>query len=134
MDWDAMKETLHVDARYYDPTMTFYDRDAIDLKGPDAIVEFWKSSSVDSGTEKIDYTYRECFDTAGYHVVHYDLTVTVSGTFWNVNKETVEISGSVTSIIRIVDDKVIEHQDYVDYASAEDDVMDLQRRYGTLIE
>lgn len=134
MDWDAMEAKLHPDARYHDPTMTFYDRDAIDLQGRRAIVDFWRSSSDGSGTSGIDYTYRECFDTAGYHVVHYDLAVTVAGAYWNLDRETIDLTGVVTSIFRIIDDRVVEHRDYVDYASAEDEIADLRKRYGTISE
>lgn len=114
------------------PDDGFYDRDAIDLEGRRAIVEFWRASSEGSGTSRIDYTYRACFETAGYHVVHYDLTVTVAGEYWNVDRATIDLSGAVTSIIRIVDDRVVEHRDYVDYAAAEETIAELRRRYGTI--
>ena len=40
MNWQKMHSMLSADARYTDPTMTFFDRPGIDLTGPDAIVAF----------------------------------------------------------------------------------------------
>ena len=86
MDWEAMEAHLADDAVYTDPTMIHFDRDAIDLAGAEAIVEFWRSSSKSSGTSEIRYTVASCFETAGYHAVNLDIVVTVSGAFWNVAK------------------------------------------------
>ncbi len=127
MDWQAMHERLADDARYFDPTMVHYDRPAIDLSGPDDIVDFWKSSSSESGTSSISYAYTHCFETAGYHVIRYDIAVEASGRFWGLKQDRVTIPGQVTSVIRIVNDKVAEHHDYVDYAGADRFIEALKR-------
>lgn len=131
MDWDEMADRLASDARYQDPTMTFFDRDAIDLSGPDAIVGFWREASAESGTESIAYDYQRCFETAGYHVVHYGIDIRVAGHYWDVNLQEITIPGQVTSIIQIVDGRVALHVDYVDYAGGIEFVDALRAQHGS---
>lgn len=130
MDWEAQAALLSANARYYDPTMTYYDRPAIDLTGPQDIVAFWRSASEESGTESIQYELGSCFETAGYYVIDYDIEIKVSGSFWNINKEVIVVPGQVSSIIRVEADAVSEHIDYVDYAGAERATDLLRERYG----
>lgn len=131
MNWQAMTELLSESAHYTDPTMTYYDRPAIDLRGRDRIVEFWRSASEDSGTSDISYTVTQCFETAGYHVVNLDIAITVSGEFWNVDKDEILMPGKVVSVVRVNNGEVIEHNDFVGYAGAESVISDLQEKYGT---
>jgi ketosteroid isomerase-like protein len=130
MDWQEMSALLSESAHYTDPTMTYYERPAIDLTGRERIVEFWRSSSEDSGTSDISYTVTQCFETAGYHMVNLDIAITVSGEFWNVDKDVILIPGKVVSVIRIDDGKVSEHHDFVGYAGAESVIGELQRVHG----
>ena len=132
MDWQTMHNMLSEDARYTDPTMTFYDRPGIDLTGPDSITAFWRDSSADSGTNKISYSTNSCFETAGYHVINYSISIDVAGEFWNVNKDTITLPGQVTSVIRVEGNRITEHADYVDYAAAERQVEKLREQYGTV--
>ncbi|MBL6690381.1 MAG: nuclear transport factor 2 family protein [Pseudomonadales bacterium] len=131
MNWAQMSSLLAENAHYTDPTMIYFDRPAIDLIGRDDIVEFWRSSSEDSGTSDIGYTVTACFETAGYHMVNLDIAITVSGKFWNVNKDEIVMPGKVISLIRVQDDAVIEHHDFVGYAGTESFIAELQQRYGT---
>lgn len=131
MDWQVMRSLLAEDAWYTDPTMTHYDRPAIDLRGADAVVKFWRSASEDSGTSNIEYNVSGCFETAGYAMVNLDIRITVAGEFWNVAKDKIVIPGKVVSIVRVVDGKVAEHHDYVDYAGADRIVEELQSKHGT---
>jgi hypothetical protein len=112
--------------------MTYYDRPAIDLRGREAIVEFWRASSEDSGTSDIAYTVTQCFETAGYHMVNLDISITVSGAYWKVDRDEIVLPGRVLSILRVSDGRVTEHQDYVGYAGAESVVRELQDLYGTV--
>lgn len=128
MNWEAMHARLAKDARYLDPTMTHYDRPAIDLTGPEAIVEFWRTSSEESGTHSISYDYRHCFETAGFYVVRYEIAVEVSGEFWGLKQDRVTIPGQVTSVIQIAGGKIVEHRDYVDYAAAERYIEELREQ------
>jgi len=130
MNWPLMRDLLAPSAHYTDPTMTFYERPAIDLTGRDAIVEFWRSSSEDSGTSDIRYTVTGCFETAGYHMINLDILITVSGEFWNVNKDKIQVPGELMSVIRVERGKVTEHLDYVGYAAAEAVISDLRTEYG----
>lgn len=128
--WQRMRSLLAVDARYTDPTMIYFDRDAIEISGAEDIVAFWRSSSEDSGTSQIRYQTTACFETAGYHVVNLDIEITVSGRFWNVNKPEIVLPGEVVSVVRVVDDRVVEHRDYVEYANVDRVVAELQEAYG----
>lgn len=130
MQWQRMRSLLAADARYTDPTMTYFDRDAIDIKGAEDIVAFWQSSSEDSGTSQINYERTGCFETAGYYVVNLDIEVIVAGSYWNVNRAEILLPGKVVSVIRVADEHVVEHHDYVEYANADRVVAELQRKYG----
>ncbi|MEM8930781.1 MAG: nuclear transport factor 2 family protein, partial [Acidobacteriota bacterium] len=43
-DWQGMATYLADDAHYQDYSMEHFDREMIDLRGSDAIIEFWRSS------------------------------------------------------------------------------------------
>lgn len=130
MKWEQMRSYLADDAIYIDPTMTHFEQPAIDLEGADNIVEFWRSSSENSGTSNIDYTTTSCFQTAGYYVVNLDVSASVSGAYWNVDKDVIDLSGRVVSILRLRGDLVIEHHDYVEYAALDAEVERLREEYG----
>lgn len=130
MNWPGMRALLAPDAHYLDPTMIFFDRPAIDLRGPDAIVDFWQGESEGADTRKLEFNFRSCAETAGFHMIHYDVTGTAAGATWNVNRDEITITGAVTSVIRIDDGLVKEHRDYVDYRSAIDDVERQRAQYG----
>lgn len=130
MQWQHMRSLLAIDARYTDPTMIYFDRDAIDIQGADGIVAFWRSSSEDSGTSQISYEKTACFETAGYHMVNLDIKITVAGSFWNVNKPEIVLPGKVLSVIRVMDGRVVEHHDYVEYSNADRVVAELQEKHG----
>lgn len=125
-----MQSLLADDAWYTDPTMIYYDRPAMDIRGAEKVVAFWRSASEDSGTSNIAYTVTQCFETADYHMVNLDIRITVAGSFWNVDKDEIVMPGKVISILRVKDGKVLEHHDYVDYAGADAHVEQLQQRYG----
>lgn len=130
MQWQRMRALLASDARYTDPTMIYFDRDAIDIRGAEGIVAFWRSSSEDSGTSKISYERTGCFETAGYHMVNLDIKITVAGSFWNVNKPEIVLPGKVLSVIRVMEGRVVEHHDYVEYSNADRVVAELQEKHG----
>ena len=134
MNWAAMRTYLAEDAIYTDPTMAHYDREPIALAGADSIVAFWSSSSTDSGTGQINYSITSCMETAGFHVVNLDIDIKVSGKFWNVAKDVINIPGRVVSVIRVDDGRVTEHHDYVEYAAADHVVAELREQYGAYAE
>ncbi|MEM6773752.1 MAG: nuclear transport factor 2 family protein [Pseudomonadota bacterium] len=134
MDWPTMQQLLAPDARYVDPTMIYFDRPAIDIRGAKEIVSFWRRESDGSATQKLKFNYRACTETAGYFMVLYDVIGTTAGATWNVNKAEVTITGAVTSIIRVDGGAIIEHRDYVDYESAIASVDELRDQYGPAVE
>ncbi len=119
MDWKTMQSMLDSQAVYQDPTMAHFDRPAIDLTGPEAIVAFWRSASEESGTSNIRYDIQSCFETAGYTVVDYQIVVSASGAFWGIDRDVIEVPGRVMSVIRTSNEQIAEHIDYVDYAGSE---------------
>lgn len=132
MNWTQMEALLADDAVYSDPTMTYFDQNPVHRLGSSNIVNFWRSSSEESGTSKISYTTTQCFETAGYYVVNLDIDVRVAGAYWRVDKEWINLPGKVVSIVRVTDGEVSEHRDYVEYSAAESAVSDLQKKYGVL--
>ena len=130
MDWHTMQSMLEPQAVYRDPTMTHFNRPAIDLTGPKAIVDFWRSASEESGTSNIRYDIQDCFETAGYTVFDYQIVVSASGAFWGINREVIEVPGRVMSVIRTSNSQVIEHIDYVDYAGSEAWINKLREELG----
>lgn len=131
MRWDVMSEMLAEDAHYADPTMTYFDVEAIDITGRDGIVDFWRSASEDSGTTDISNKVTACFETGGYHLVNLDVVVTVAGAFWNVNQEHIAITGKQVMVIHVSEDGfVTSHHDYVGYAGVDEIVAALQKAHG----
>lgn len=130
MNWSQMEALLADDASYSDPTMTYFDREPIQLVGSANIVDFWRSASEESGTSKISYTTTGCFETAGYFLVNLDIDVRVAGAYWNVNKDWISLPGKVVSIVRVTDGRVSEHHDYVEYSAADSAVKQLQEQHG----
>ena len=126
-DWDGMRGMLTADARYYDPTMTYFDRPAVDLTGPKPIVAFWQSATDDSGTTDIRYIVDDCFQTGEYRTYNLDLAVDIAGATWGVDRDSVTITGNLVSVIRVVDGRIAEH---VDYAAGERLAARLRERYG----
>ncbi|MEO1079387.1 MAG: nuclear transport factor 2 family protein [Pseudomonadota bacterium] len=134
MDWSTMQQLLAPDARYLDPTMIYFDRPAIDIHGAENIVAFWRRESNGSATQKLEFNYRACAVTAGYHMILYEVVGTTAGATWNVNKAEVTITGTVASIIRVDEGAIIEHRDYVDYESAIASVDRLRDQYGPAVD
>ena len=63
-------------------------------------------------------------------MVNLDIAITVSGKFWNVNKDEIVMPGKVISVIRVEEGSVTEHHDFVGYAGAETVIEELQKQYG----
>ena len=117
-DWDAMKSFLDADSHYQDFTMEYFDRDAIDLRGPEAIVGFWESSSEQSGTSEIRYVVEKKMVAGPAILLDLALHVRVSGSFWNVDQPEVVLDSRVVTFLRIEDGIVTHHIDFADYADA----------------
>jgi hypothetical protein len=129
-DWSAMSGLLAEDSVYADPTMNHFGRDGFEKQGREAIVDFWRIASEDSGAQSIRYEVSRCFETGGVTVLTLDLSISVSGRYWNVLKDQIDLTGYQTTIVRVADDTIASVVDYVDYASADEQVEELQREYG----
>jgi hypothetical protein len=117
-DWEGMHALLTQDSLYQDFTMEYFDREPVELEGADAIVDFWRTSSEDSGTSSIQYEVRKSFVAGPVFVADVWATITVSGEYWDVDEEEVELSATLIVFLRVVDGKVLHHVDHVDYAAA----------------
>ncbi|MEM7690937.1 MAG: hypothetical protein AAF194_00635 [Pseudomonadota bacterium] len=133
MNWSQMRSYLADNAKYFDPTMTHYDRDEIALSGAEDIVQFWSSSSAESGTSDISYRVTSCLETAGYHVVNLAIDIEVSGAYWGINKDLVNIPGRLVSIIHVSENLVVQHRDYVEYSAADKVINELRASHGEAI-
>ncbi len=130
-DWEAMAELLDPDAVYEDRTMRHYDRDPIHLRGPTAIAEFWRVASEDSGASDIRYHLERCFETGGVVVLGMTLSLGVSGEFWGVAVEQIQLSGLQTTVVTVEGDKIVHVIDHVDYAGADRQIEELRRIHGS---
>ncbi len=115
-DWKTMASLLAPDAHYLDTSMTIFDRPPIDLRGPEAIVGFFRNANEESGTEEVRYDIRRRWTSGDTTVIDIVVHVRAAGDFFDVAKKTVEIEAALITILRIVDGKVIYHADYTDYA------------------
>jgi hypothetical protein len=55
----------------------------------------------------------------------------VSGAYWNVDRDEIDVTIRATSVIRMRGGWVIEHRDYVDYRSAVESIDAMRRAYGS---
>lgn len=127
-DWEAMAGFLTEASVYQDFTMEYYDREAVDLVGRDAIVEFWRTSSEDSGTSEIHYDVEKRFTAGPCVVLTLALRVRVSGEFFGVPKSEIELTGDLITFLRIEDGKVTHHVDYVNYGQVAPQIEALKNR------
>lgn len=129
-DMTTMAQLLSAEAHYLDPTMTQFNGQPVDLLGKDAIIKFWRDSFEVSGSGKLDYGIDECFTAGDTTVMTLNLEIEVAGAFWGVNKDKIDLNARHIMILRIVGKQIIDHTDYVDYASMLDQVEKLKLRYG----
>lgn len=117
-DWNRMRSFLDASSRYQDFTMEFFDRDAIDLTGVDAITSFWRQSSEDSGTSEIRYVVERSFTAGPAVVIDMSIFVRVSGAYWNVDQDAIDLRSRLVTFLRIEEGVVTHHIDFTDYADA----------------
>lgn len=117
-----MAPLLHPKARYRDPTMVFFNTEAIDLAGPSAIIDFWQTSARDTQLSQNDYQIVSCLTTPPYTVLHMNMTLEVSGKAWQSDKERIQVKGTLSSIYKLENGLITEHTDYVDYQSLMEEV------------
>jgi hypothetical protein len=127
-DWERMSSFLAAESHYQDFSMEHFDRPMIDLKGPEAIVEFWRSSGEGAGTVEIRFDVEERF-TAGPNVyLIISSYVRNRGGAWGLPDHEIEARFRQLTHLRIRDGKVLYHADHVDYADAERQVEEQKKR------
>lgn len=114
-DWERMASFLTEASVYQDFTMEYFDREPIDLLGAEAIVDFWRSSSEESGTSEIRYDIVDRFTAGPCVVLTLRLHARVSGKYWGLSEPEVELAGDIITFLRIKDGRVTRHHDYVNY-------------------
>ena len=129
-DWARMRELLAPDATYDDPTVVHFDQDAIALVGRETIVEFWRKSSEELGARNIDYKITRCFESGGITVLTMTLSITVSGAYWNINKESIDLTGAGTTVLTNRPEGIVAVVDYFDYAGTQTQIERFRLQYG----
>jgi hypothetical protein len=125
-----MASLLDTGASYVDPTMAHFNREPVELIGRKSIVDFWRTSSQESSSQDIRYELKRCFTSGGLAVLTLELSISVSGAFWNVAKDRIDLHGYQTTVLGIEGAVVTSVIDYVDYAGVESYVDQLRAQYG----
>ncbi len=129
-DWARMTELLAPDATYDDPTVVHFGQDAIALVGRETVVEFWKKTSEEIGARNIDYDITRCFESGGITVLTMKLSMTMSGAYWNINKESIDLTGEGTTVVTNRPEGIVAVVDYFDYAGTLTQIEGLRSQYG----
>ena len=129
-DWEAMKALLADDAHYEDRTMALFDRGAIDLRGADAIVRFWRTSAEAAGSAAVRFERRGGFVAGPVVVLELRAHVDNEGAAWDMPG--VQFTGEmdVVSILEVRDGHVAWHMDAADYAAAQQQVDALKQAFS----
>ncbi|MEM7353879.1 MAG: ester cyclase [Acidobacteriota bacterium] len=134
-DWTTMEAMLAEEAHYQDYSAELFGTPKIDLRGPAAIVGFWRDSSRDSGTVSIGFDFDERFVAGPNLVLRGHGEVRVRAAAWGLPLEYLDTRFSLISHLRIVDGKVTHHTDHVDYGAMERQIVaqveDHNRQHGT---
>ena len=112
-DVDSMVSFYEADSVFTDPTSEIFGDDAYTMVGKDQIVKRFREFLGMYDSIKLDIRVAHTFESAG-HVVfmgNSKATFTKSG-------EVTTMCGRITTIVTLREDKVIEHRDYFDYATA----------------
>ena len=118
-DWQKMATFLDADSHYQDFTMEHFDRPRIDLRGGEAIVEFWRTASEDSGTSDIRLDFDERFVAGPNLFLLGHSEVKTEGAAWGLPVESLDTRFPQITHLRIEEGRVTYHADHVDYGTAE---------------
>jgi ketosteroid isomerase-like protein len=129
-DMQGMSTLLSDQAHYLDPTMTEFDGPAVDLNAKADIIDFWQASFEQSGSGKLQYRIDGCFVAGDTTVMTLHLDIEVSGAFWGVNTDMIDLNGRHIMTLRIAEDKITSHTDYVDYQALLQQVEQLKQVHG----
>lgn len=129
-DWEHMQELLAPDATYDDPTVVHLGQDAIALVGREAIVEFWREASEELSARNIDYEITRCFESGDITVLTMTFSITTSGAYWNINTESINLTGVGITVITNRPEGIVAVVDYVDYAGIQTQLERLRLQYG----
>lgn len=129
-DWTRMQALLTPDATYDDPTVVHLDQEAIALVGREAIIEFWRETSEELGASNIDYEVTRCFESGGITVLTMTFSITMNGSYWNINTESIDLTGVGTTVITNRPEGIVAVVDYVDYAGIQTQIERLRLQYG----
>ncbi len=115
LDWDTMGAILAPDAHYLDTAMTVFDRPPVDLRGPEAIIGFFRSANEQSAAEALRYDIKRQWTAGDTTVVDLVVHFRAEGAFLGMPGKMVEIDSALITILRVVDGRVTYHADYPDY-------------------
>lgn len=113
MDFDRMGSFYAEDAIFTDPTTLLYGAEGalIDIKGRDHIISMFKKyfEQLNGGGHRYETT--EKYEAGGYVVYH-------ATVHFNWDGGRIQGSAPITTILHVVDGKIVEHRDYFDYHTA----------------
>ena len=137
-DWQQMEALLDPDARYQDFSMEHFGGPAIDLRGPEAIVGFWRNSSADAGTLSIDFDFPDRFAAGPNLILRGYSEVEARGEAWQLPLEVITARFPQITHLRISEGRITYHADHVDYGAAEQQIAAQvevrNQRHGTAVE
>lgn len=132
-DWDAMATFLTDTSSYQDFTAAYFGQGAVDLVGSEAIAGFWRDSAEASGTTEIRYEVVKRFVAGPCVVIDFVVHVRARAASWRIaGGGDVEFSATLVTFLRVEDDKIVHHQDHVDYAAWDAATERLRAARGTL--
>ncbi len=116
-DWEDMAAFLGEGSVYRDVTMAHFDSPAIDLRGVEPIVEFWRKSYEDTDA-RVENRILTRFTAGSWVILVLRPDISIDGAYWDVPGERIEGRFDQITILRIEGGKVRHHTDHVDYAEA----------------
>ena len=122
-DWDTMRSLLAPDAHYLDFTMEHFGLPVKDLRGPEAIVDFWSQSSRDSGTVSIRFDFGHRFAAGPNLILRGHSEVAVLGSAWDLPVPKISTRFPQITHLRVAEGRITHHTDHVDYPAAEKQIV-----------
>ncbi|MEM8964764.1 MAG: nuclear transport factor 2 family protein, partial [Acidobacteriota bacterium] len=127
LDWDKQATFYTEESVFEDPTSVMFG-EPWHFVGPEAIVEFWRSSTESSGTIEVKHDIQRLFVSGPYVVIDFASTVRLTAVMIGFPDEEISSVIEVSTVLRIDDGKVLHHLDHADYETAWADLQAIQAR------
>ena len=111
-EFDELKKLMDPEINFSDPTSILMSRKAWEYNGRESVLAFFKSASAGSSGK---FHLVHCFVSGKYHVFSVIYKTEGDGKVFGLGPGKVEFSIPGTTILKVHNSLVVEHQDYVDY-------------------